>query len=73
MAGRIVLFGATGYTGRLTAQALVDRGARPVLAGRDSGRLEAMAAELGGGAETPLPTSGAPRACVSSSRRVMSC
>ena len=32
---RIVLFGATGYTGRLTAEALARAGARPVLAGRD--------------------------------------
>ena len=28
MAGRIVVFGATGYTGRLTAEALVRRGVR---------------------------------------------
>jgi short subunit dehydrogenase-like uncharacterized protein len=60
MAGRIVLFGATGYTGRLTAQALVDRGTRPVLAGRDGGRLEAMAAELGGEAETAVADVGRP-------------
>jgi short subunit dehydrogenase-like uncharacterized protein len=43
-----VLFGATGYSGRLTAEALADAGARPVLAGRDRGRLEALAARLGG-------------------------
>ncbi|MDX6641284.1 MAG: hypothetical protein QOF12_2295 [Solirubrobacteraceae bacterium] len=48
MAGRIVLFGATGYTGDLTARALVARGARPVLAARNRERLEALAAELGG-------------------------
>jgi len=48
MAGRIVLFGATGYTGDLTARALVARGARPVLAARNQERLEALAAELGG-------------------------
>jgi short subunit dehydrogenase-like uncharacterized protein len=46
--GRIVLFGATGYTGRLTAEALVARGARPVLAARNEERLRAMAADLGG-------------------------
>jgi short subunit dehydrogenase-like uncharacterized protein len=45
---RIVLFGATGYTGRLTAEAMVDRGLRPVLAARDRERLKAMAEELGG-------------------------
>jgi short subunit dehydrogenase-like uncharacterized protein len=48
VAGRIVVFGATGYTGELTARALVDAGARPVLAGRDAGRLGRLAAELGG-------------------------
>ncbi len=48
MAGRIILFGATGYTGRLTADALVAREKRPVLAGRSAERLEPMAANLGG-------------------------
>ena len=54
MPGRIVLYGATGYTGALTAQALVANGARPVLAGRDQSRLSALAARLasaGDGAE----------------------
>jgi short subunit dehydrogenase-like uncharacterized protein len=53
MPGRIVLYGATGYIGGLTARAMVAGGARPVLAGRDRGRLEALAARLsqeGGGA-----------------------
>lgn len=44
---RIVLFGATGYTGRLTAAALVARGARPVLAGRHAEPLARLAADLG--------------------------
>src|SRR5438067_532901 len=48
MAGRIVLFGATGYTGRLVADALVERGARPVLAARSAGKLREMAEQLGG-------------------------
>ncbi len=48
MAERIVLFGATGYTGRLTAHAMIARGLKPVLAARDRARVEAMAAELGG-------------------------
>jgi short subunit dehydrogenase-like uncharacterized protein len=48
MAGRIVLFGATGYTGDLTARAMVRRGLRPVLAGRNADRLRALAEELGG-------------------------
>jgi short subunit dehydrogenase-like uncharacterized protein len=49
---RIVLFGATGYTGRLTAEALVARGERPVLAARSADKLQALADKLGGG----LPT-----------------
>ena len=47
-AARIVLFGATGYTGRLAAEAMVERGMRPVLAARGRDALEALAAELGG-------------------------
>jgi short subunit dehydrogenase-like uncharacterized protein len=47
MPGRIVLFGATGYMGELTARALAARGARPVLAGRDAQRLETLAKQLG--------------------------
>jgi short subunit dehydrogenase-like uncharacterized protein len=49
VAGRIVLFGATGYTGRLTAEAMVERGLRPVLAGRSAAKLAELAGELGGG------------------------
>jgi short subunit dehydrogenase-like uncharacterized protein len=48
MAGRIVLFGATGYTGDLTARAMVARGLRPVLAARNAERLGRVAGELGG-------------------------
>lgn len=44
---RILLFGATGYTGDLTARALVARGARPTLIGRNGARLAALADELG--------------------------
>jgi short subunit dehydrogenase-like uncharacterized protein len=48
VAPRIVLFGATGYTGRLAAEALAAAGVRPLLAGRDRARLEALAGRLGG-------------------------
>jgi short subunit dehydrogenase-like uncharacterized protein len=48
MAGRIVLFGATGYTGELAARALARDGARPVLAGRDAARVAGLADGLGG-------------------------
>ena len=52
MAGRIVLFGATGYTGRLVAEAMVERGLKPVLAARGAERLRVLADELGGELET---------------------
>src|SRR4051794_38895824 len=52
MAARIVLFGATGFTGRLTAERLVAHGERPVLAGRDPARLKALADSLGADLET---------------------
>ncbi|AHH21494.1 saccharopine dehydrogenase-like protein [Nocardia nova SH22a] len=45
---KIVVFGATGYTGRLTAEALVAAGATPVLAGRNATALAALASEIGG-------------------------
>jgi short subunit dehydrogenase-like uncharacterized protein len=44
----IVLFGATGYTGRLVADALVARGAQPLLAARNEAAVAKMAGELGG-------------------------
>jgi short subunit dehydrogenase-like uncharacterized protein len=33
--GTILIYGATGYTGKLIAKAAVVRGARPILGGRD--------------------------------------
>jgi short subunit dehydrogenase-like uncharacterized protein len=45
---RIVLFGATGYTGRLVAEAMVERELKPVLAARGRDKLDRMATELGG-------------------------
>ena len=44
---RIVIFGATGYTGRLIADRLVAQGVRPVLAGRSASRLAELASALG--------------------------
>jgi short subunit dehydrogenase-like uncharacterized protein len=43
----IVVFGATGYTGRLVAERLVAAGERPVLAGRDPERLKRLADTIG--------------------------
>jgi len=48
MPARIVLFGATGYTGDLVARALVARGVTPVLAARSRAKLDRLAAALGG-------------------------
>jgi short subunit dehydrogenase-like uncharacterized protein len=45
---RIVVLGASGYTGQLLAKALAARGLEPVLAGRSPGKIEPLAAELGG-------------------------
>jgi short subunit dehydrogenase-like uncharacterized protein len=57
MAGRIVLYGATGFMGSLTAKAMVAAGARPVLAGRNRGRLDELAAQLArAGNEAKLET-----------------
>lgn len=52
MAGRIVLFGATGYTGTLTAEEFAARKVPVVLAGRDRQRLEQLSARLGGNLAT---------------------
>jgi short subunit dehydrogenase-like uncharacterized protein len=43
----ILVFGATGYTGRLTAHALYRRGARFAIAGRDFHKLSALARSTG--------------------------
>ncbi len=43
----ILLFGATGYTGRLTARDLADRGASFAIAGRSKDKLDKLAGETG--------------------------
>jgi short subunit dehydrogenase-like uncharacterized protein len=48
MTGKIVLFGATGYTGARIAEAMTRRGLTPLLAGRDRVRLSSIAGRLGG-------------------------
>lgn len=45
---KIILFGATGYTGHLVAEALVNRGLRPMLCGRNRDKLDRLCGELGG-------------------------
>ena len=48
MSGRIILLGATGYTGGLVLDALLRRGLHPVLAGRNTASLSRLAGEHGG-------------------------
>jgi short subunit dehydrogenase-like uncharacterized protein len=45
--GTILIYGATGYTGKLIAKAAVDRGARPIMAARNLGKVKALAEPLG--------------------------
>lgn len=47
----VVLYGATGYTGRLIARELAGQDAQVGLAGRSRGKLEALAGELEGAQE----------------------
>jgi short subunit dehydrogenase-like uncharacterized protein len=44
---RVLIYGATGYTGRLIAARLQDSGSEPVIAGRSPQRVQALAAQLG--------------------------
>src|SRR5512147_2807043 len=43
----LLVYGATGYTGRLIVDRAVDSGLRPILAGRDARRLAALAEPRG--------------------------
>ena len=43
---RVILFGAGGYTGRLTAEAMVRAGLAPVLAGRSAQAMQDLVGEL---------------------------
>lgn len=42
-----MIYGANGYTGELIARQAVAQGLRPVLAGRNTGKLQTLATELG--------------------------
>ena len=44
--GDFLVYGATGYTGRLIAEHAVERGLNPVLAGRDAAKLRPLADRL---------------------------
>jgi short subunit dehydrogenase-like uncharacterized protein len=43
----VLIYGATGYTGKLIAKVAAGLGARPILAGRDLERVQAIAKPLG--------------------------
>ncbi|RBP03557.1 short subunit dehydrogenase-like uncharacterized protein [Roseiarcus fermentans] len=47
MSGTILIYGASGYTGKLIAKRAADQGVRAILAGRSRARVEAAAAPLG--------------------------
>ena len=47
MNGTILIYGATGYTGKLVAKAAADQGARPILAGRNLAKVNTVARPLG--------------------------
>ncbi|RRN63881.1 trans-acting enoyl reductase family protein [Caulobacter sp. 602-1] len=46
MSGRLLIYGATGYTGQMVAQAAKDAGLDIVLAGRGAGKLAKLALKL---------------------------
>lgn len=45
--GKILIYGATGYTGKLTARTAKAQGLSPILAGRNEDKVKALALELG--------------------------
>ncbi|MEO6956582.1 MAG: saccharopine dehydrogenase NADP-binding domain-containing protein [Antricoccus sp.] len=51
---KVVLFGATGYTGQLVAAEMVKRGMRPLLAARNQQALDELAKTLGGDLSTQV-------------------
>jgi len=59
---RVLLFGATGYTGRLTAEAMLRRGMAPLLVGRSPQRLAEVATALGGHPPTAVADADDPAA-----------
>lgn len=52
--GRIVVYAATGFTGKLISAELADRGADLVIAGRDQAKLEAVRDGIRGSAEVAV-------------------
>jgi short subunit dehydrogenase-like uncharacterized protein len=44
---QFLIYGATGFTGKLTARTAKDKGLQPILAGRNEAKLKAIAEPLG--------------------------
>jgi short subunit dehydrogenase-like uncharacterized protein len=61
---RIVVYGASGFTGSLVAEALVKARARPVLAGRSHQNLAALGVVLGKGLDIAVASPAAPGSVV---------
>jgi len=47
MTGRFMIYGATGYTGRLLARLARDKGMSPIIAGRSEAKLKSLANQYG--------------------------
>ena len=47
MSERLLIYGATGFTGRLVVQEALARGVDPILCGRDAAKLALFAEETG--------------------------
>jgi short subunit dehydrogenase-like uncharacterized protein len=47
MASPFLLYGATGFVGEATARLAIESGHRPILAGRDSAKLQRLALDMG--------------------------
>ena len=45
--GKFLIYGATGYTGKLTARTAKAQGLKPILAGRSADKVKPLAEELG--------------------------
>ncbi|HSJ17712.1 MAG TPA: saccharopine dehydrogenase NADP-binding domain-containing protein [Solirubrobacterales bacterium] len=74
--GPVAVYGATGYTGQLVAEELERRGAEFVLAGRNRGKLEALASTLSGEVRTatvPLDDAAGLRALLEPCAAVIAC
>jgi short subunit dehydrogenase-like uncharacterized protein len=70
----IVLYGATGYTGRLVVEELERRGLEYVLSGRDEEKLRRVAGETGASVRvTPLDDAHALRELLADASAVISC